>query len=253
MLLGVSFSGLRIFLVERITNWRMDQARKQEKDEGLDLVDEERGKKLSHSVEGVAIDAVSGGSLGDGTSIHGDGTSEVVDNDPGLSKELKDEPQGAVNQDMPDQRETTDTFHGVDQGTSYTSRNLVNEAVPETVVVIDSAETEYVNGDNRKLGTKVNESGLNKASMKAPKGASEVDKNSCVIDMRCASPKDLDGERICRICHLASGQSSDATAASPTNGASGGDLLQLGCACKDELGIAHSHCAEAWFKLKGNR
>uniref|UniRef100_A0A2P2PXU3 RING-CH-type domain-containing protein n=1 Tax=Rhizophora mucronata TaxID=61149 RepID=A0A2P2PXU3_RHIMU len=30
------------------------------------------------------------------------------------------------------------------------------------------------------------------------------------------------------------------------------DLIQLGCGCKDDLGIAHAHCAEAWFKLKGN-
>ncbi|MCI13975.1 hypothetical protein A2U01_0035100, partial [Trifolium medium] len=30
-------------------------------------------------------------------------------------------------------------------------------------------------------------------------------------------------------------------------------LIMLGCACKDELGIAHRHCAEAWFKIKGNR
>ncbi|GFS46257.1 hypothetical protein Acr_00g0101070 [Actinidia rufa] len=39
--------------------------------------------------------------------------------------------------------------------------------------------------------------------------------------------------------------------ATTTDAASG--LIQLGCRCKDELGIVHAHCAEAWFKLKGNR
>ncbi|KAJ6728454.1 hypothetical protein OIU74_006497 [Salix koriyanagi] len=31
------------------------------------------------------------------------------------------------------------------------------------------------------------------------------------------------------------------------------DLIQLGCRCKHDLGFAHLYCAEAWFKLKGNR
>uniref|UniRef100_A0A7N0T427 RING-CH-type domain-containing protein n=1 Tax=Kalanchoe fedtschenkoi TaxID=63787 RepID=A0A7N0T427_KALFE len=49
-------------------------------------------------------------------------------------------------------------------------------------------------------------------------------------------------EKICRICHLNSDQAEFATS-----------LIQLGCGCKGELGIAHVHCGEAWFKLKGNR
>ncbi|CAH2069469.1 unnamed protein product [Thlaspi arvense] len=28
--------------------------------------------------------------------------------------------------------------------------------------------------------------------------------------------------------------------------------LQLGCSCKGDLGVAHSKCAETWFKIKGN-
>ncbi|CAN6806584.1 unnamed protein product [Brassica oleracea var. botrytis] len=28
--------------------------------------------------------------------------------------------------------------------------------------------------------------------------------------------------------------------------------LQLGCFCKGDLGVAHSKCAETWFKIKGN-
>ncbi|EOA27792.1 hypothetical protein CARUB_v10023944mg [Capsella rubella] len=60
-----------------------------------------------------------------------------------------------------------------------------------------------------------------------------------------------EGERICRICHFGSDQS-------PEGGTSGDnksvspDLIEIGCKCKNELGLAHLHCAEAWFKLRGN-
>ncbi|WZZ52582.1 hypothetical protein YC2023_052689 [Brassica napus] len=30
------------------------------------------------------------------------------------------------------------------------------------------------------------------------------------------------------------------------------DLIEIGCKRKNELGLAHFHCAEAWFKLRGN-
>ncbi|XP_028764907.1 uncharacterized protein LOC114722954 [Neltuma alba] len=233
----------------------MDQARKPESDEASDLVDEGTGNKTTHSVEGSA-DAVAGGSLS-GAIKSGDVTTEETGNDPGLNKKLHEAPAEAMDKGTRDQQSTSDTFLVVDQGTSYNSRNLHNRAVLETVVVIDSAETECVNGGNGKFEAKVNESELNKASMKSPKGPSEGDKNSCVINIKSGSCREfsenVEGERVCRICHLASGQPSDSTAASPTNSASSGELIQLGCACKDELGIAHSHCAEAWFKLKGNR
>ncbi|KAF5481526.1 hypothetical protein F2P56_002168 [Juglans regia] len=53
----------------------------------------------------------------------------------------------------------------------------------------------------------------------------------------------LDAEKdSCRICHLSSEQLSRTTS-----------LIQLGCSCKGELGISHRHCAEAWFRSKGNR
>lgn len=60
-----------------------------------------------------------------------------------------------------------------------------------------------------------------------------------------------DGEMVCRICHLSSEPAAEGSIA--TCRSSSVDLIQLGCGCKDELGISHSHCAEAWFKLKGNR
>ncbi|KAG1367761.1 hypothetical protein COCNU_14G002290 [Cocos nucifera] len=53
---------------------------------------------------------------------------------------------------------------------------------------------------------------------------------------------DWEAEKVCRICHLSPDPAEDVL-----------ELIQLGCGCKGELEIAHRHCAEAWFKLKGNR
>ncbi|KAG8493187.1 hypothetical protein CXB51_010591 [Gossypium anomalum] len=50
-------------------------------------------------------------------------------------------------------------------------------------------------------------------------------------------------ETDCRICHLS---------LDPNNQESGVPI-ELGCSCKDDLAAAHKHCAEAWFKIKGNR
>ncbi|XP_061342719.1 uncharacterized protein LOC133288902 [Gastrolobium bilobum] len=232
----------------------MDQTRSEGKSEVLDPVREGVNKNLSLSVEGVAIDAVDGGSLGDRVSISGEvGTSGEMCKDSGSNKELKDVPEEVKVQDKVDQVNIIDKLPGIDQGTSYNSNNFVNQEVLETVVVIESVQTEYVNRDNRKSEAKANESELNLLSMKAQKGMSETDKNSFVIDMKSSSRKGFcensEGERICRICHLAP----DATTVGSANSATSADLIQLGCACKDELGIAHIHCAEAWFKLKGNR
>ncbi|KAI9078332.1 hypothetical protein K1719_039708 [Acacia pycnantha] len=48
--------------------------------------------------------------------------------------------------------------------------------------------------------------------------------------------------RDCRICHLSMDM---------TNHESGS--IELGCSCKDDLVAAHKQCAEAWFKIKGNK
>lgn len=51
-----------------------------------------------------------------------------------------------------------------------------------------------------------------------------------------------DAETVCRVCHLTSdGRSSS------------GDLIIIGCGCKEDLSIAHRQCAETWFKIRGNR
>ncbi|XP_042387275.1 uncharacterized protein LOC121979359 [Zingiber officinale] len=76
------------------------------------------------------------------------------------------------------------------------------------------------------------------------------EKGACVvIDVgRCSGKEadedggDREGESECRICQL-----------SLSSGGEGSELILLGCGCKGELGVAHRHCAEAWFSVKGNR
>ncbi|XP_051119812.1 uncharacterized protein LOC127243705 [Andrographis paniculata] len=51
--------------------------------------------------------------------------------------------------------------------------------------------------------------------------------------------------RDCRICHLSMDLSSHHD--------SGGIPIELGCSCKEDLAAAHKQCAEAWFKIKGNK
>ncbi|KAJ0266322.1 hypothetical protein HA466_0003460 [Hirschfeldia incana] len=50
-------------------------------------------------------------------------------------------------------------------------------------------------------------------------------------------------EKDCRICHM----TLDAT------NLESGVPIELGCSCKDDLAAAHKHCAETWFKIKGNK
>ncbi|KAL3536465.1 hypothetical protein ACH5RR_004926 [Cinchona calisaya] len=52
-------------------------------------------------------------------------------------------------------------------------------------------------------------------------------------------------ERDCRICHL--------SLESSNSGSASGIPIELGCSCKDDLAAAHKHCAETWFKIKGNK
>lgn len=51
--------------------------------------------------------------------------------------------------------------------------------------------------------------------------------------------------RSCRICHL----SFDGSGSNPESGFT----IELGCSCKDDLAAAHKHCAEAWFRIRGNK
>ena len=139
----------------------------------------------------------------------------------------------------------------IEQGTI---ENLTVLEVIETRVLINPSEAPIMSEDNGGLNAKVNELGFSKTSVEeSKKKMPEAEKRSCVIDINCGSAKccgeKWDSERVCRICHLNSDQSPDRR----TTTTSTTDLIHLGCGCKDDLGIAHYQCAEAWFKLKGNR
>ncbi|CAA7019065.1 unnamed protein product [Microthlaspi erraticum] len=69
-----------------------------------------------------------------------------------------------------------------------------------------------------------------------------------MVDMS-GGGEESEEQRICRICHFGSDQTPDrVSCGKPVSP----DLVEIGCACKNELGLAHLHCAEAWFKLRGN-
>ncbi|KAI5584462.1 hypothetical protein POPTR_006G094000v4 [Populus trichocarpa] len=50
-------------------------------------------------------------------------------------------------------------------------------------------------------------------------------------------------ERDCRICHLGL----------ESNSHESGVPIELGCSCKNDLAAAHKQCAEAWFRIRGNK
>ncbi|CAK7350396.1 unnamed protein product [Dovyalis caffra] len=160
-----------------------------------------------------------------------------------------------------------EVLNHVEQGSSWSSSNSIGGAVLETVIVIGPEENVGINGGNQSLKLKGNEMRSSKGTMDASETkVNRVGKSSCVIDMTCSGgggagggiggggfKDNCDGERVCRICHLSSEGLLEATEASATATANSLDLIQIGCGCKDDLGIAHLYCAEAWFKLKGNR
>ncbi|KMT04431.1 hypothetical protein BVRB_8g181060 [Beta vulgaris subsp. vulgaris] len=120
----------------------------------------------------------------------------------------------------------------------------VNDAtVSETVIVIPEDLPVSENRSTESCAT-----GIVDEAEVSENNNKDVDKKLWVVvdddDDKCGE----DGERVCRICHLNSEQPWKlAFFASKT------DLILLGCGCKGELSVSHLYCAEAWFKLKGNR
>ena len=65
---------------------------------------------------------------------------------------------------------------------------------------------------------------------------------SHVIEVTCDEFL-VENQRVCRICHLNGKESGENSV----------ELIELGCGCKGELGVAHLRCAEAWFRVRGYR
>lgn len=178
--------------------------------------------------------------------------------DLGLSEGFVEGGDRAIEREMEKER-GIDIIGQVDRGSSAGSDVSVHGLVPETVIVINHQEATSINRENEDMGVRSNELGSSKAKVdKLKTKLADVVKNSGLIDVKPGSGGGIgfkevfEGERVCRICHLNSEPSLKAHDATTSN-AIVLDLIQIGCGCKDELGIAHAHCAEAWFKLRGNR
>ncbi|MBA0667135.1 hypothetical protein Goklo_000259 [Gossypium klotzschianum] len=131
---------------------------------------------------------------------------------------------------------------------------------PEGVLVVIDIDGEEEQAKEQQQGTNSSRCSSS-CSNEAKSGTSEIikERGSSVSDTSCYSSSlevDLEAEvvtetklhldnveRDCRICHLS---------LDPNNQEC--DLpIELGCSCKDDLAAAHKQCAEAWFKIKGNR
>lgn len=117
------------------------------------------------------------------------------------------------------------------------SSNLVDS---ETAIVVRD-ETKFVSreDENSKPRSDLNKEYEQKAESTEP-GSGIVDVRISICDAE--NGEQDDAEEVCRICHLGSERVSTTSS-----------TIQLGCSCKDGLGISHRECAEAWFRSKGNR
>ncbi|CAN8287534.1 unnamed protein product [Cochlearia groenlandica] len=82
----------------------------------------------------------------------------------------------------------------------------------------------------------------------------EAKKDFHMVDMSSVGESCDIEERICRICHFGNDQSeNDYDDDDRVFGDLSHDLIEIGCNCKNGLGLAHVHCAITWFKIRGNR
>lgn len=112
-----------------------------------------------------------------------------------------------------------------------------NQRALETVITIRLDEN-LENGDS---GIGRDESKVK--DLKPDSFSNRIDVKYDIRDGKLGENLIGDFERVCRICHLDTFEGGKRLM----------DLIEIGCGCKGELGFVHSHCAETWFKLKGNR
>ncbi|KAH7434830.1 hypothetical protein KP509_06G036800 [Ceratopteris richardii] len=105
-----------------------------------------------------------------------------------------------------------------------------------------ATETRCSLGSNQEQGTDTECKVNNKSALKLAEGTHALDEDLEKGAEPSNAEQKLDDQGIwkgeyCRVCQLT---------------VEAAELIQLGCACKDDLALAHRHCAETWFKIKGN-
>nr|AMB72435.1 zinc-finger protein [Mesembryanthemum crystallinum] len=154
--------------------------------------------------------------------------------------------------------ETVDGFQETEKqnsGCATNEENAMNSckvnsaSVSETVIIGIPKELPNLNNSCATISADSavatdSENRLNNSGENAKVRDAENEGKSWVVDVKC---RDEEEERVCRICHLSSEQGMKPSMGWKT------ELIRLGCSCNGELSLAHSYCAEAWFKLKGNR
>ncbi|KAG9150229.1 hypothetical protein Leryth_009801 [Lithospermum erythrorhizon] len=104
------------------------------------------------------------------------------------------------------------------------------------------------NENSKTFKEEVDHSGPEIVGVPEKERVSSVSDCSVEIDLEDGEEKEVKShlervERDCRICHLTLDAWNQES----------GFPIELGCSCKDDLAAAHKQCAEAWFKIKGNR
>ncbi|CAI9087238.1 OLC1v1021262C1 [Oldenlandia corymbosa var. corymbosa] len=123
--------------------------------------------------------------------------------------------------------------------------NSINSAVQETRITIRDDGNFQDRRDQCGGGSDEKSKGvMGNAELRQGSSGVGVGEPSCPDNAGRGNKEILDNQKLCRICHLSRLEEKEMDLS---------DLIELGCACRGELGFAHSLCAEAWFKLRGNR
>lgn len=130
-------------------------------------------------------------------------------------------------------------------------------AKPHVVVVVNDDAADVADGRRSSVagggGGRSSDEEEEQQERRGSSGGAEIVERGSPVSERSVEVVDLGDtevkvhlatvERDCRICQLS------LDAANHESGVP----IELGCSCKDDLAAAHKHCAEAWFKIKGNK
>ncbi|KAJ6432572.1 hypothetical protein OIU84_019748 [Salix udensis] len=118
--------------------------------------------------------------------------------------------------------------------------HVVAAAVDDVGVLNESSHRHHHQSDDEGKRSSSQPGSCNEIVKERGSSVSEVDLEHGTPEIKLHLAK---VEMDCRICHLSFDEGS-LEAEVP---------IELGCSCKDDLAAAHKQCAEAWFKIKGNK